>query len=112
MKELDFKTIISHWEKIQQDIVTIDVIHDAMNKLTEEEGETEEADYAIHSAKMIGTSNSLAKLAEAARLYGRCKAIRLSLNRYSSLPKLDGCNVEPALSDLKYKLDEMQKSQL
>ena len=111
VKELDFKTIISHWEKIQQDIVTIDVIHDAiMNKLTEEEGETEEADYAIHSAKMIGTSNSLAELAEAARLYGRCKAIRLSLDRYSSLPKLDGCNVEPALSDLKYKLDEMQES--
>ena len=77
VKELDFKTIISHWEKIQQDIVTIDVIHDAiMNKLTEEEGETEEADYAIHSAKMIGTSNSLAELARqlasmvAARLSG------------------------------------------
>ncbi len=81
-----------------------------MNKLNQEEGETEELAYTIDSAKRLKTSNTLAELAETVRLYSRCKAIKISLDRYSSLPKLDGSNIQPALCDIKYKLDDMEES--
>jgi len=111
VKDLDLKTITSHLEKIHQDIKTLDALHDAiMDKITEEEGETEEASYTADSAKRLKTSNALAELAEATHLYSRCKVIKHSLDRYSSLPKLDSCNIRPALDDLKCKLDEMEES--
>ncbi len=111
VKDLDLKIVTSHLEKIQQDIILLDALHDAiMNKLNQEEGETEELAYTIDSAKRLKTSNTLAELAETVRLYSRCKAIRISLDRYSSLPKLDGSNIQPALCDIKYKLDDMEES--
>ena len=56
---------------------------------------------------MIATYTALEELAESARLYGR---IRRSIDTYTALPKLDGCDVKPALDNLRKKLIVMQEA--